>query len=378
MSKRRRFGGVRRLPSGRWQVRYYTPQGVRVTASGTFATKTEADRHLASVELSMVGGTWHDPRRGRISVTEWAEQWLASATHLKPKTAVSYESLLRCVISPSLGRVPVGDLRPAQVREWVGQLIKDGRSASRVRQAYRLLSQVMSAACLDGRTAATPCVGVRLPSMKEAEPTIVSPAQVRELVKHMSAADSVFTTTLAYTGLRFGEAAGLRRRYLRLADAKLRVALSLSDANGRLTFEQPKTHQHREVTLPALLVEELHEHLRHAPARGLDDLVFVSPEGMPMRHGNFMRRAWRPAVQAAGLQGLTPHDLRASHASWLYDQGWSPVEIAARLGHAKATVTTKHYARRIVGRDVEIASKLNAIYEEASDGLGHAEGTPNL
>jgi len=63
---------------------------------------------------------------------------------------------------------------------------------------------------------------------------------------------------------------------------------------------------------------------------------------------------------------VTPHDLRASHASWLYDQGWSAVEIAARLGHSKATVTTKHYARPMVGRAVEIAAGLDALRADAS------------
>lgn len=79
-----------------------------------------------------------------------------------------------------------------------------------------------------------------------------------------------------------------------------------------------------------------------------------------------MRRIWEPASEAVGLNGVTPHDLRASHASWLYDEGWSPVEIAARLGHSKATVTTKHYARRMVGRDLEIAKGLDQLHAGVS------------
>jgi integrase len=78
-------------------------------------------------------------------------------------------------------------------------------------------------------------------------------------------------------------------------------------------------------------------------------------------------RVWYPARTATGLEKVTPHDLRASHATWLYDMGWSPVEIAARLGHSKATVTTKHYARRVVGRDVEIAAALDAAHAKAQD-----------
>jgi len=51
------------------------------------------------------------------------------------------------------------------------------------------------------------------------------------------------------------------------------------------------------------------------------------------------------------------------------------VEIAARLGHAKATITTKHYARRVVGRDVEIAVGLDAMHaKSAANGADVARG----
>jgi len=74
------------------------------------------------------------------------------------------------------------------------------------------------------------------------------------------------------------------------------------------------------------------------------------------------RRAWRVGLAAR------PHDLRASHATWLYDAGWSPVEIAARLGHSSASVTTKHYARRVVGRDVQIATGLHREFRRVGSG----------
>ena len=61
---RRRFGAVRKLPSGRWQVRYRHPPADRYqTAPGTFATKTEAGRWLSVLEADMLRGDWLDPAR---------------------------------------------------------------------------------------------------------------------------------------------------------------------------------------------------------------------------------------------------------------------------------------------------------------------------
>ena len=45
---RRRFGSVRKLPSGRFQARYRDETGVEYAAPETFATKTMASRWLAT------------------------------------------------------------------------------------------------------------------------------------------------------------------------------------------------------------------------------------------------------------------------------------------------------------------------------------------
>lgn len=46
------------------------------------------------------------------------------------------------------------------------------------------------------------------------------------------------------------------------------------------------------------------------PRPGDDGLVFTSPEGGPLRHGNFRRRLWVPALQAAALPVIHFYDLR--------------------------------------------------------------------
>lgn len=365
--RRRRFGAVRQLASRRWQARYTVADGVMVTADTTFATKAEADRFLSRTELDLHGGTWLDPRQEGVTVQDWAARWMAATQHIKPKTRSSYASLLRSVIVPTLGRKALRDLRPMQVREWVAALSAKGYSASRVRQSYRLLSQLLDAAVADGLLAANPCSNVRLPRLPEHEPNVLTPDEVRRLAGRMPAQYRLFTLLLAYTGMRFGEAAGLARRRVDLDRSRLVVAASLSDADGILTIEEPKTHQHRLVTLPAFLVDELRDHLRTQRFSDPEALVFVSPEGFPVRHGNFLRRVWRPACARAGVTA-TPHDLRATHATWLYDMGWSPVEIATRLGHSKATVTTQFYARAVVGRDVEIAARLDELAAGATSG----------
>ncbi len=63
---RRKFGAVRRLPSGRSQARLPGPAGELLPGPQTFATKAEASRYLAAIETDMARGQWVDPRGSSV------------------------------------------------------------------------------------------------------------------------------------------------------------------------------------------------------------------------------------------------------------------------------------------------------------------------
>lgn len=95
MTGKRRFGRVRRLPSGRWQARYKGPDGIDRPAANTFASKTEAERWLALTEAEIVRGDWIDPDAGRMPFIDYARSWVAERPNLRPKTVQLYEGLVR-------------------------------------------------------------------------------------------------------------------------------------------------------------------------------------------------------------------------------------------------------------------------------------------
>ncbi|WP_442931034.1 tyrosine-type recombinase/integrase [Micromonospora sp. NBC_00389] len=78
------------------------------------------------------------------------------------------------------------------------------------------------------------------------------------------------------------------------------------------------------------------------------------------------------AVERAGLTDLIPHDLRATHGSWVADSHGVLV-AARRLGHSNASVTTRHYARAVDGRDAEVA----AFLDRARKAEDHSGGARN-
>lgn len=110
-------------------------------------------------------------------------------------------------------------------------------------------------------------------------------------------------------------------------------------------------------------MERLREHLVTL-ANDPDALLFTGRTGKAFHYNSWRRFYFNPAVKKAGLTDVTPHDLRATHASWVADRH-GVMAAARRLGHSNASITTRHYARAVEGRDDDIATTLNEERPEA-------------
>jgi hypothetical protein len=126
--KRRRFGRIRRLPSGRFQARYQLGDGRLRSAPTTLATEAEADRYLATVETDLARGTWFDPDAGEIRLDDCPPRWLTERpVELQPRTAEIYRHLLRRHIYPTFGASPLNRITSAAVRSWNAALRESDR-----------------------------------------------------------------------------------------------------------------------------------------------------------------------------------------------------------------------------------------------------------
>jgi integrase len=361
-NKKRRFGRIRKLPSGRFQARYQGPDGQDHPAPTTFATEKLAEKFLSIVEADIAQGRWIAPAAGRTTVKEWADQWYAaSVSGWKPKTVYTYRSVLDRLVLARLGRVQLSMLRPMAVTAWVGKLSAT-LSPSQVRQAYRLLAQIMTSAVDNGMIPVSPCRGVRLPRLPEADPRILTVAEARKLSAMFDLPDRVLVLLLAYGGLRVGEALPLRRRHLDVDNSRIMIATAVTEVPGGPVIGTPKNHQKRELAVPAFVVKLVRELLTSRPD---DPDAFLFPgrqkhtkHRQQSYHG--FRRRFIAATIAAGLPDVTAHDLRATHATWVADSH-GVLAAARRLGHANSSVTTRHYARTMDGRDDQVAKHLDKL-----------------
>ena len=389
MTARRRFGSVRRLPSGRWQARYWDAAGNRIGAPDTFATKGDAQRWLSAAETDIGRGDWHDPRLGDVPFREWADRWLATkAPKLSPATENLYRYLLRRHVVPRFGSMPVGRITSADVQAWLADLHQTDLSPNTVAKAYRVLSGALDGAVDAGLIARSPCTLKGAGTERHAEMQIATPDQVAALASAVGPRWEALVFVAAYSGLRWGELAGLRRRDVDLEANTLTVTRKLGEVNGTLSFGPPKTAAgRRTVGIPSFVARTLDMHIALYGEAGDEGLVFPAVEGGPLRRSNFRRRVWEPATAEVGVSGLRFHDLRHTAATLAAASGTSLKALMALIGHASAAAALR-YQHVIDGQDADIVRYLErfgdmpSVPERAHDDPpstavgGHVVGTP--
>ena len=335
MSRKRRFGRVRQLPSGRWQARYQGPDGIDRPADETFATKGDAEVWLTLKEAEILNGGWTNPDDGKVLLTDYAQTWIAERPGLRPKTVSLYGYLLRKHIGPVLGNLAIADIQPSKVRRWRKQLLDAGVSEVTTAKAYRLLKAVLNTALDDGAIKRNPCriKGAGQESSPE-RPTLTI-AQVYALADATEQRYRALVLLAMFSSLRWGELGGLRRCDIDLAARTVRVIRQLNEVTGGgFEFGPPKSRAgKRNVPVPEVIIPIIRWHLACFAQQGDEGLVFTSPAGKALRHTNFRRRVWLPALQAAELPAIHFHDLRHTGNTLAASAGASLRELMDRMGH---------------------------------------------
>ncbi|MFU8876351.1 tyrosine-type recombinase/integrase [Micromonospora sp. SL4-19] len=379
MADKRRFGRIRKLPSGRFQARYLGPDGIDRPAPHTFARKADADRWLAAVEADIIKGTWHDPNRGRIALGEYATTWIDHRPNLRPRTVALYRWLYRKYIEPTLSAVLLSDLTPGRVRAWYAELVAAGVTDTMRAKAYRLLHAVLVTAVDDELIRRNPC---RIKSAGEhhtPERPVATIAQVLDIAGRVPARFRALVLLAAFTSLRYGELAALHRSDIDPRCTTVTVRATLVEmSDGRMIFGPPKSAAgRRSVTIPAAIRPDLRRHLRDFVADDPDALVFTGAKGAALRRSNFQKAAgWSASVTAAGLPGFHFHDLRHTGNTLAAGTGASLADLMARMGHG-STRAAMIYQHATAERDKSIAGALSASIAKERDRARNGHGRKN-
>lgn len=354
------MGSVTKRPDrdgrpGAWVARWREADGTQRKRS--FPRKLEAARFLAEVDHALSRGAYVAPSAGKVTVGAYGDAWIKRRVNLTPKSMESLESLWRSRVRPRWGSVRLDAVRPDDVSSWVASMFQEV-SASRARQACHVLSALCDDAVRAGLLARNPAAKAELPKLHTTRRRYLDHAQVRAFAA-AAGPHGVMVRFLAYTGLRWGEAIALRWRDVDFDRGRVMVERSVTDVRGRMVVGAPKSHERRSVAVPALVLEELR------PRAGAPEaLVFPAPMGGFLRNQNARARWFDGAATAAGLKGITPHELRHTAASLAVAAGANVLAVAKMLGHRDPSVTLRVYADLFDDHLDDVAAKLDAAARE--------------
>ena len=387
MSKRV-FGGIRRLPSKRYQAYYTGPDGTRHVAHSTYARKSDAESWLNSEERLIDEGQWTPPDRRRpnavtardpLTVEEYVRAVIdrratRSRRPLKPSTVATYLQGQRLVVFPALGSTRLVDLTADQVQRWWAGLPANPTQNG---NAYDVFRSVLDTAVKEGLIEANPCriEGAGKPAPKRKGRVLAADI----VVAYLAAADDHYRPMLGillWCSQRSGEVRALRRcdvaddgAWVRVAQGVTRVAEETAEGRlgSRFHIDTPKTDAGiREVAVPPVIIDELRATIdaHDGAGRGPEDLLFPARNGVDPIADSVLRKAHNRALKRIGLEGITLHDLRRSGATLAGQSGATIKELMLRLGHTRPDVAMI-YQIADRERDKQIAERMATLVPAA-------------
>ncbi|RIS81422.1 site-specific integrase [Mycobacteroides abscessus] len=328
----------------RWRVRWVDEDGSEHAKS--FRRKPDAQTFLNGLTADVVRGDYVDPNKAKETFGTVAESWYLTKSHRKPKTVAGYRSIMDTIVLPQWENVPLRSITYETYTQWLGGLSVDGSqkgkalSASRITQAHQLVGAVLKYAQKSGKITKNVALELKraedLPRPKEAERRYLTHGELLKLA-NASGRFQALTLVLGYCGLRFGEAAALRRKDV--GEKELTVRNSATYVTGKgITETTTKTNRARHVPVPPPVWKVLKAVLPGEP----NSLVFPSQKGGHLPLGEY-RWAFDKACADVGIVDLVPHGLRHTTASLAISAGANVKVVQRLLGHASAAMTLDLY-----------------------------------
>lgn len=347
-------------PEVRYRVRYRTPDH-RQTDKRGFKTKKAAEAFAATVEVRKLTGEFIPESAGRITVAELAPAWLERKEALTaPSNYRMIESAWRVHVKPAWGHWRVNKIDVVAVETWIAKMTGNGSGATTVLRAHGVLLGILNDAVKLKRLGSNPAAGLEDLPVKTRRGRIYLTADDVHRLAAEAGEHGPLVLLLGFTGIRWGEAIALRVKHVQFLRRRLLVSdnavqLGVDHAEGN-----PKGKAAREVPVPQFVLDRL---AVICTGKGPEDLLF-SADGSYLPRPKSTRGWFAGAVKRAGVQKITPHDLRHTAASLAVSAGANVLALQRMLGHRSAKVTLDTYADLFDTDLDKVAESLQASFSQ--------------
>lgn len=365
-------GTIYQRADGKWCAAISLERGKRKVVYGR-TRKEVADK---------LNDALRDVKRGlplpsaRLTTAKYLEDWLESTVRpdRRPHTTYVYEVMIRRHIVPVIGSVALAKLTPQDIHRLQRRMASGGLSPTTVGVARAVLSGALTQAEKWGLVARNVVRLVDAPAHEDVEPKVLTPEQSTAFCAAARGHEYeyLFTTMLA-TGLRIGEALGLRWRNVdvdaRVPTLHVREQAVEVRGMGRALGDPKSRTGRRTVPLITAAVEALRaqkdrqvfQRRNAADLRQDNDLVFPDELGGLLAHQRAATQFKRLCAQAGIGTGYTLHSLRHSAGTYLTAAGVPDRVVMEILGHSSPDMT-RHYQHVVSSMLEDAGRRLDAFF----------------
>ena len=313
--------------TGKWLIQYrYTDwQGKRRKSTKRgFATKREAEEWLRNFLITQKAD--FDMKFADF----WKMYCADMETRLREHTMRTKKYIVELKILPYFGNKRVNDITAVDIRQWQNELIKMGYSPTYLKTINNRLSAIFNYAVRYYDLKSNPCAKAgSMGKSKAEEMNFWTGEEFRRFI------DSVMNKRLSYmafmtlywTGMRLGELLALNPKDVDLEKRTISITKSYQRLGKKDVITPPKTPKSKRViTIPEFLAADIKDYMDSLYDLQEDDRLFPITK-------YYLEHEMQRGIKESGVKQIRVHDLRHSHASMLIELGFSPLEIANRLGH---------------------------------------------
>ena len=344
--------------TGKWLIQYrYTDwQGKRRKSTKRgFATKREAEEWLRNFLITQNADF-------DMKFEEFWKMYCADMeTRLREHTMRTKKYIVDLKILPYFGKKRVNDITAADIRQWQNELIKKGYSPTYLKTINNQLSAIFNYSVRYYDLKSNPCAKAgSMGKSKAEEMDFWTGEEFRKFI------DSVMNKRLSYmafmtlywTGMRLGELLALTPKDVDLEKRTISITKSYQRLGRKDVITSPKTPKSKRViTIPEFLAADIKDYMDSLYDLREDDRLFPITK-------YYLEHEMQRGIKESGVKRIRLHDLRHSHASLLIELGFSPLEIANRLGHEKVETTLNTYAHLYPNKQTKLADRLDSEYRE--------------
>lgn len=344
--------------TGKWLIQYrYTDwQGKRRKSTKRgFATKREAEEWLRNFLITQKADF-------DMKFEDFWKMYCADMEiRLREHTMRTKKYIVELKILPYFGNKRVNDITAADIRQWQNELIKMGYSPTYLKTINNQLSAIFNYAVRYYDLKSNPCEKAgSMGKSKAEEMDFWTGEEFRKFI------DSVMNKRLSYmafmtlywTGMRLGELLALNPKDVDLKKRTISITKSYQRLGKKDVITPPKTPKSKRViTIPEFLAADIKDYMDSLYDLQEDDRLFPITK-------YYLEHEMQRGIKESGVKRIRVHDLRHSHASMLIELGFSPLEIANRIGHEKVETTLNTYAHLYPNKQTKLAERLDSEYRE--------------